>query len=97
MAGEAEQILGAERNALQRPAQASALEILIHFLAPCGCACCGQRQRQRIVARPELFQASREGARQFHGRESRLAFSRAFSSAMVAKKTSSECPPCVRP
>ena len=59
-----QQILRAEGNARQRAAKAIALDIVIQLLARLHSAL-GERERQRVVARPELLQALGKCARQF--------------------------------
>src|SRR6202034_3533010 len=66
MFGVRQQILGAEWNALQRPAQTLALDIAFHVLGVAE-RVLAQRKRQRIVTRAERLQAIAERARQLHG------------------------------
>ena len=63
LAGVAQQILCAERNALQRAAVALALQLFVH-VAGAADGGLGERQRERIVARPQLLQPLGEGAHQ---------------------------------
>ena len=62
-----QQILCAERHTLQRSTEPLALDLVVHQLrAPNRNL--RQRQRQRVVARPECRQPFRERAHQFHTR-----------------------------
>ena len=65
MLGVCQQILGAERNALQRAAQTLALDIAVHILSLTKSRF-AERKRQRVVARADAFQAVAKCARQIN-------------------------------
>ena len=68
MFGERQQILGAERNALQGAAETLALDIAIHVLGVAK-RVFAQRKRECVVARADGFQTIAESARQLDRRE----------------------------
>ena len=81
------QIFSAERNALQRPAKALPLQFAVHFLRPSYCQLVSGKS-ERVVSRPQRLEPVGEARTSSTVENSRFR-SRAFSSVMRAKKTSS--------
>ena len=65
MFGVRQQILGTERNALQRTAETLPLDITFHILGIAN-GVLAQRERECVVARADGLQTIAEGARQLH-------------------------------
>ena len=66
--GVGQQIFGSERNALQRPAEALALHVVVN-IASGAASFLAKRKRERIVARPEPLQTIGKCVRQLERRK----------------------------